>query len=166
MLFTRVALLTSLFAASTGDHTYSYDFGPGSYDVGSGTYSYDPTPFECISAMFGLQTACDIPDSEPTEIEEKMAVCASWRECADYRDKATKACESLGDANPVAELTRMVEDVCSTLSPIPPPPASPPTHPPPATMRTLPFVIALSLAGTACLLSAIVVGVAARRREA
>lgn len=167
MLSTRVAVLASLFAASTGNHTYYY---PGSYEVGSGTYSYDSgsgsLSFECFSAMFGLQTACGIPDSEPTETEEKMAVCASWRECTDYRDKATKACESLGDANPVADLTRMVEDLCSTLSPTPPPPAPPPMHPPPATMRLLPLVIALSLAGTACLLSAIVVGVSARRREA
>ena len=85
---------------------------PGSYEVGSGTYSYDSgsgsLSFECFSARFGLQTACGIPDSEPTETRgENGRLCASWRECTDYRDKATKACESLGDANPVADLTRI-----------------------------------------------------------
>lgn len=169
----RTSLLATLLAAAAGAHaSYSYSYA----DPGSGSYSYDPgsgpgpLPFECFGAIVGLQTACDIPTNEPTETEQILAACESWRGCADYRENAREACAGLGDDNPLTEFERTFEVLCSALSPAPPPPAppaAPPVHPPPATMRTVPLVLALSLAGAACLLPALAVGIAAcfRRRS-
>ena len=159
----RTPLLATLLAAVAGAHaSYSYA------DPGSGSYSYDSgsgpglLPFECLGALVGLETACDIPTDEPTETAQILAACASWRGCADDRENAREACAGLGDDSPLDEMERTFATLCSTLSPAPPSPAKPP---PAAATRTVPLVLALSLAGAACLLPALAVGIAACRRR-
>ena len=161
----RTPLLATLLAAVAGAHaSYSYA------DPGSGSYSYDSgsgpglLPFECLGALVGLETACDIPTDEPTETAQILAACASWRGCADDRENAREACAGLGDDSPLDEMERTFEVLCSALSPASPP-AVPPVHPPPAATRAVPLVLALSLAGAACLLPALAVGIAACRRR-